>query len=170
MRAEKPNNITRGKDGRAAQPHRFIGFIESGAQVPKTLTLRLTERRGRRAAAPRPRAQARRGRVWLPVLQGAAVAAGDRSPRARADCVGAARPCPWVSCRYHLYLDVSAAGSLLIAHPALAPWEIPETCALDVAERGLHTLDEVGQLLNVTRERVRQIEVVARLRLRAATW
>jgi len=35
------------------------------------------------------------------------------------------------------------------------------SCALDVADRGGATLEEVGALINVTRERVRQIEVMA---------
>jgi len=34
---------------------------------------------------------------------------------------------------------------------------LPETCALDAADRGDHTLDEVGALIGVTRERVRQL-------------
>ena len=37
-------------------------------------------------------------------------------------------------------------------------WELEETCALDVAERGGLTLEEVGELLNLTRERIRQME------------
>lgn len=45
------------------------------------------------------------------------------------------------------------------------------TCALDVADRGGTTLEDLGALLNMTRERVRQIEIEAiekihRLRLR----
>jgi len=40
----------------------------------------------------------------------------------------------------------------------VAPWKVVETCALDVADRGEHTLEEVGGFLNVTRERARQIE------------
>ena len=36
-----------------------------------------------------------------------------------------------------------------------------ETCALDVADRGRSSLDEIGQLMGLTRERIRQIEVVA---------
>jgi DNA-directed RNA polymerase sigma subunit (sigma70/sigma32) len=33
-----------------------------------------------------------------------------------------------------------------------------ESCALDVADRGDHTLNEGGEMLGVSRERVRQIE------------
>jgi DNA-directed RNA polymerase sigma subunit (sigma70/sigma32) len=34
-----------------------------------------------------------------------------------------------------------------------------ETCSLDVADRGGITLEEVGAILNLTRERIRQVEV-----------
>ena len=34
-----------------------------------------------------------------------------------------------------------------------------ETCSLDVADRGGITLEEVGEILNLTRERIRQVEV-----------
>jgi len=37
-------------------------------------------------------------------------------------------------------------------------WELQETCALDVAQRGGLTLEEVGEILNLTRERIRQVE------------
>ena len=92
-------------------------------------------------------------------------------PRTRADCVDAPRPCPWVGCRHHLYLDVTKAGGLRINFPDLDFDEIPECCALDIAEHGGITLDQVGQALNITRERVRQIELKARniLKRRPAT-
>lgn len=84
-----------------------------------------------------------------------------RRPKKRSDCVDGQRPCPWVSCRHHLYLDVSRQDPsvMKINFPHTDPLELPETCVLDVAEKGSITLDETGKYLNVTRERVRQIEV-----------
>jgi DNA-directed RNA polymerase sigma subunit (sigma70/sigma32) len=42
-----------------------------------------------------------------------------------------------------------------------------DTCALDIADRGGITLEEVGFITNLTRERVRQVEVRGLLTLRA---
>lgn len=83
-----------------------------------------------------------------------------KRPVTRADCANVPRPCPWVGCRHTLYLDVSEAGSIHFPHADREPWEMPpsESCSLDVAERGGLTLEEVGDVLNVTRERVRQLE------------
>lgn len=80
-------------------------------------------------------------------------------PKSRGDCRNAPRPCPWVSCKYHLYLDiVMQSGSIKMNFPDLEVWEMTETCALDVADRGGITLEDVGILLNLTRERIRQVE------------
>ena len=80
-------------------------------------------------------------------------------PRSRGECRNAPRPCPWVSCKYHLYLDVAPqTGSIKLNFPDLEVWEMSETCALDVADRGGITLEDVGTLLNLTRERIRQLE------------
>lgn len=76
----------------------------------------------------------------------------------RADCVNAPRPCVFVSCKYNLYLDVTEAGSLKINFPDKELHELSETCALDVADRGGSTLELTGSLMNMTRERIRQIE------------
>ncbi|MEM6861968.1 MAG: sigma factor-like helix-turn-helix DNA-binding protein [Myxococcota bacterium] len=81
-------------------------------------------------------------------------------PTSRSSCRSAERPCLYVSCRYHLYLDVNPnTGSIKINFPEREPWELSETCALDVAERGGVTLEEVGDIMNLTRERIRQVEV-----------
>jgi DNA-directed RNA polymerase sigma subunit (sigma70/sigma32) len=40
---------------------------------------------------------------------------------------------------------------------------------LDIAERGGITLEEVGEIMNLTRERIRQIEVRGLLKLRMAS-
>ena len=89
----------------------------------------------------------------------------EERPRTRGECPKT-RPCPWVSCKHHLYLDVNPeTGSIKINFPDLEPWELPATCALDVAERGGSTLEEIGEVMNLTRERVRQVEVRALLKL-----
>ncbi len=82
-------------------------------------------------------------------------------PKGRGDCMDGPRPCPWVSCKFHLYLDVNPeTGSIKLNFPDLEVWEMTETCALDVADRGGITLEEVGEILNLTRERIRQVEVL----------
>jgi hypothetical protein len=90
-------------------------------------------------------------------------------PRNRVDCKEGPRPCPYVSCKFHLYLDVHPeTGSIKLNFPDLEVWEMAETCALDVADRGGTTLEEVGEILNLTRERIRQVEVLGLDKLRSA--
>jgi len=89
-------------------------------------------------------------------------------PRTRAECGNGARPCPFVSCKHHLYLDVSArTGAIKLNFPDLEVWDMTETCALDVADRGGTTLEEVGAIMNLTRERIRQVEVKGLAKLEA---
>ena len=88
-------------------------------------------------------------------------------PTSRAECREEMRPCPWVACKHHLYLDINPeTGSIKINFPDLEPWELQHTCALDVAERGGITLEEVGEIMNLTRERIRQVEVRGLLKLK----
>jgi hypothetical protein len=80
-------------------------------------------------------------------------------PESRGECVDMERPCPFVSCKYHLYIDVHPVrGSIKINFPDIEVWEMTDTCALDIADRGGITLEEVGEIMNLTRERVRQVE------------
>ena len=81
-------------------------------------------------------------------------------PKQRGECQNTERPCPFVSCEHHLYLDVNPqSGAIKLNFPHLEVWQMAETCALDVADRGGITLEEVGAILNLTRERIRQVEV-----------
>jgi hypothetical protein len=116
-----------------------------------------TENRNAMAAAMRAV-----GRVHLRIVESG-------RPKTRGDCAGVARPCPWISCRYSTYLDVNEkTGSITYNWPGLEPDEVsPDTsCALDIADRGGASLVDLGELSNVTRERVRQIEAMALGRIR----
>ena len=89
-------------------------------------------------------------------------------PKTRAECVDGPRPCPYVSCQHHLFLDVSArTGAIKLNFPDLEVWDMNETCALDIADRGGTTLEDVGAIMNLTRERIRQVEVKALAKLEA---
>jgi hypothetical protein len=92
-------------------------------------------------------------------------------PMSRAECAQgefADRPCPFVSCKYHLFLDVSErTGAIKLNFPDLEVWDLPESCALDIADRGGITLEEVGVIMNLTRERIRQLETKGLAKLKA---
>jgi hypothetical protein len=80
-------------------------------------------------------------------------------PRRRADCLEGLRPCPFVSCRYNLYLDVRGDGVLRINFPDREPSEMTASCALDLAADGPRTLEAVASIMGMSKERARQIEV-----------
>lgn len=105
-------------------------------------------------------------REFLESKSGTYVKGMKRQPRTRGGCKEVYRPCPFVGCKYHLYLDVSNDGtSIKFNFPEIMPEQMDPraSCALDVALRGDHTLEEVGEMMNITRERVRQIEEMALL-------
>jgi hypothetical protein len=103
----------------------------------------------------------KKARAALPVLDDF-----DR-PRKRGDCETGVRPCPYVSCKHHVYLDVNPeTGSLRLTFPDLEVDELRETCSLDVAQRDGATLEQVGEIINLTRERIRQIEVRGLIKLK----
>lgn len=89
-------------------------------------------------------------------------------PRTRGDCAGGSRPCPWVGCRYHLAIEVHLRTGKVRARPEAEDDLscLPETCSLDVADRGPNKLDTVALAMGVTRERARQIEERALGKLR----
>ena len=89
-----------------------------------------------------------------------------RRPKTRGDCEFIPRPCPFVGCKYNLYLDVNPNTGRLKINSAKPPWVMRESCALDIADRGEVTLEYVGGLINLTRERIRQIERQALRKLR----
>ena len=106
---------------------------------------------------------------------------GEWRPRTRADCVGrglnACRPCCYVECRYHLYgeLDPDTGDYVTYHRPGgEVDWDrvpmdlamMTETCALDVAERGGATLEEVAVLVGVNTSRCDVIETEALSRAR----
>ena len=128
------------------------------------------ERRGRRKRRSRARART----ISIRRLSKAALNRGRElypetdywKPTSRSECKDMERPCPFVSCKYHLYIDVHPVrGSIKLNFPDIEIWEMTETCALDVADRGGITLEEVGEIMNLTRERVRQVETAGLARL-----
>ncbi len=126
-------------------------------------------RRRRRRTRPRSKTIAMKRLTREELRQGALMYPPVDIPRptSRAECREELRPCPWVACKHHLYLDINPeTGSIKINFPDLEPWELKHTCALDVAERGGITLEEVGEIMNLTRERIRQVEVRGLLKLK----
>lgn len=84
----------------------------------------------------------------------------------RADCPDPKDgPCPYVSCRHHLFLDVDRDGEIRFVQeepfdedgaPRLD--EMAATCALEVADQENVTLDIVARIFGISGERVRQVE------------
>ena len=110
----------------------------------------------------------------------------------RSECRGGCRPCPLVRCRHHLLITHTTrnppiakrdhwaivgynsilseryglTNAMIEAFPLVALHALPETCSLDVADRGEHTLDELTEFMGITREAVRQTEQRVQSRLR----
>lgn len=117
--------------------------------LPRAKTLNITRANRATIAAARA-AEADDGRRRLPLTRG--------------DCIEDDRPCPYISCKFHLFLDVTKIGNIKINFPHLMDPdgtprldEMEFTCALDIADNGGETLDALGTRMNMTRERIRQI-------------
>jgi hypothetical protein len=146
-----------------------LGDAGAGANAGDVPEVSRKIRRRRRRTRPRSKTIAMKRLTREELRQGALMYPPVDIPRptSRAECREEARPCPWVACKHHLYLDINPeTGSIKINFPDLEPWELKHTCALDVAERGGITLEEVGEIMNLTRERIRQVEVRGLLKLK----
>jgi len=136
-------------------------------QTPAYLTDR---REGRAPGAPAARLYRAKHRVHDTPLERAQTHLLQEThdpPRTRGDCVFATRPCPWIRCKYHLAIDVKGRA-VRVNYGDDWPEHAPETCALDVADRGPQKLRDIAACMNLCRERVRQIEESALAKLRAA--
>jgi hypothetical protein len=134
---------------------------ETPLESRKVRHKRRTRARSKTIAPKRLTKEELRFRDLLPILD------DPFKPQNRGECKEGERPCPYVSCKHHLYLDVNPeTGSIKLNFPDLEVWEMAETCSLDVADRGGITLEEVGEILNLTRERIRQVEVRGLLKLK----
>ncbi len=157
-----PPPVRPGKDERpvVAEPPRVSDLVDEDEEMLK-----------QRPGGLKPRSIAKKRLTRQEMIQGKELLPymEYRRPRTRSECRDGIRPCPFVSCRFHLYLDVNPrTGTLKLNFPGLEVWEMPFTCALDVSDMGGRTLEEVGQILNMTRERVRQLESSALRKIRTA--
>jgi len=93
-------------------------------------------------------------------------------PRTWGECENGPRPCPWVGCRYHLVWEAIRRAMKVPPRkfPKLEDRDVirhlskmGDTCALDlVMKRGPYTLHQIGVMWGITRERVRQVEAMAK--------
>lgn len=81
-------------------------------------------------------------------------------PCRRSDCPPRSEPCRRLFCRYHLWLDPvrNRRGDIVDYRETGAFGDTRHTCALRQAAHGPKTLEEIGSILDLSRERVRQIE------------
>jgi hypothetical protein len=85
-------------------------------------------------------------------------------PKTRAECNAVPRPCPYVGCRYNLYLDVDELGRIIIPDADTPIEERRYSCALDVVEDNPDGIGVVrlATLTGHAREELKRIEVRGR--------
>lgn len=91
-------------------------------------------------------------------------------PRTWGDCQSqglgtAERPCAYLRCRWNLQIDINPQSGEI----RLMTNGSEHTCALRVAQHDGLQLDEIAAILNVSIERVRQLEAKALHKLRRMT-
>lgn len=99
-----------------------------------------------------------------------------KRPKTRADCKDGVRPCPYLSCKFNLLLDVApftvGRGNITLnifnKKESDDTWSYSgHTCTLDMADKGSMMLEDIGTVVGgMTREGVRQIETRAMAKLR----
>ncbi len=141
-----------------------VGLADSKETPESSRKVRQRRRQRARSKTIAPKRltkeELRMGALLSPLEEG-------QRPQTREECLNGPRPCPYVACKHHLFLDVNPeTGSIKLNFPDLDVWEMKDTCSLDVADRGGITLEEVGEILNLTRERIRQVEVRGLLKLK----
>lgn len=155
----------------AVEPFEEIEGLADGRRHLPVAGQRAREGRpGTRSRTLSMRRQSKRELERLRALYPASETAQYERPVTRGDCLpggcNEARPCPWVSCKHHLALDVNPTnGNIKLTFPDVEVWEMRNTCALDAADEDGLTLEEVAARTNLTRERIRQIETLALERL-----
>lgn len=101
-------------------------------------------------------------------------------PRFRFECLPGGprhiRPCPWAMCRFNMFTTMMTFEQRQNSAPrepprmVMSPLDLPanRSCVLDVVDTRLsgYTLEEVGQILGVTRERIRQVQNDALLKIK----
>ena len=155
---------------RAAEPITEGALALDAQGQPGDLPVTREQRRSRRKRAVRARTisvkrmtkrELELGRMLFPETD-------YEKPKTRAECHEGMRPCPFVSCKYHLFLDVQPkTGAIKLNFPDIEVEDMTESCSLDIADRGGTTLEEVGAIMNLTRERIRQLEVRAMAKVKS---
>jgi hypothetical protein len=80
------------------------------------------------------------------------------------------KPCPFVSCRFHLHADVGTDGVVTVLSTEQTPLDIAHTCVLDVIDEhpdGV-TREEIAVIERVSEERTRFRDRRIEKRLREA--
>src|SRR5262245_16779935 len=91
-----------------------IGETDEASRTPKIRQKRRTRMRSKTIAPRRLTKEELRMRELFPVIDDI------ERPKDRGECKEGMRPCPYVSCKHHLYLDVNPeTGSIKLNFPDL---------------------------------------------------
>lgn len=83
-----------------------------------------------------------------------------KSPKKRSECP-IERPCPWVSCKYHMCFDIKYAygkEKICFYFKENEDWKKKDTCLFDIIKPGeIMTYKEIGSYFGLSKEAIRQI-------------